>query len=82
MKFVESLYKNRWKGVVLDVTKRSSMNFCGRTLHPDPLYTVLIVFDQHGNKITKRIIKISDCNWFKECKSFDISWVNPDWFKI
>ena len=68
--FVLSRYSSRWKGIVLDYENRTG---AGR------LYTCLILLDNKGNKMRKRIIKIQDEAWCKEIEKFDISWVDKNW---
>ena len=72
MKFVKSNYRGRWVGVVLESNNNRK---------PDGISMVLLLKDQNGMWFKDRIIKIISNYWLHEVPSFDITNINPDWFK-
>lgn len=53
---VISQYRARWTGVVINLEKRKDAN---------PLATVKVIIDQHGNPMRKPITKTLDASWLK-----------------
>lgn len=72
MKFVKSNYRGRWVGVVLESNNNRK---------PDGISMVLLLKDQNDMWFKHRMIKIMSNYWLREVPSFDITNVNPDWFK-
>lgn len=72
MRFVKSYCNKHWIGVVLETYKQ---------LNGIHYYVCLVVKTQSGKVPHKRIVKCYDSGWFRDHESFDISHINPDWFK-
>lgn len=72
MKFVKSNYRGRWVGVVLESNNNRK---------PDGISMVLLLKDQNDMWFKHRMIKIMSNYWLREVPSFDITNINPDWFK-
>lgn len=72
MKFVKSNYRGMWVGVVLESHNNRK---------PDGISMVLLIKDQNGMWFKNRMIKIMSNYWLREVPSFDITNINPDWFK-
>lgn len=72
MKFVRSRYNGKfWCGVVLDHInwKKSGLSL------------VLLLKDRNNQPFNRRYLKVLGDDWLEEIDKFDISSVNPDWFK-
>lgn len=72
MKFVMSRYNGKfWSGVVLDHInwKKSGLSL------------VLLLKDRNHQPFNRRYLKVLGDGWLEEIDAFDISNVNPDWFK-
>jgi hypothetical protein len=80
MKYVKSIYKAGWKGVVIEEIKRGKYFDSRKTWKMNPLYKVVMILTASNNKPIRRYVVIRDSAWFKEIQPFDISWVNKDWF--
>ena len=72
MKFVRSKFRAPWKGVVINIEKRSNKL--------SPLYTCLIIQCKNGKQPKKRIIRTLDSLWLEEIKPLNITNINKDWF--
>lgn len=68
--FVRSSFRSRWRGLVLDREKRKGAG---------ALLTIVILVDQHGNRMRRRILTRLDEHWTTRCEPIDLSQVNPDW---
>jgi len=72
MKFVRSRYNGKfWYGVVIDHInwKKSGLSL------------VLLLKDRNKQPFNRRYLKVLGDDWLEETDTFDISNVNPDWFK-
>jgi len=79
MKFVESKYRSRWKGVIID--EKPHKYKIRNKKYDIKLYMVLILFTPSGHIQRKRIIRRTNSLWCKEIEQLDVSGINPDWFK-
>lgn len=70
--FVNSTYRGRWSGIILKITERSEY---------EDLAMVLLLKDRNGNTPRKRVIKTLSVGWLTKIKPFDITNINPDWYK-
>lgn len=78
MKFVQSRYGSRWRGVVLE---EYSISVSYPKKYKGTGYKVLIVRDRNGNIPNRRIIHSRNEHWFVKTEPIDISNINKDWFK-
>lgn len=78
MRFVQSTYRAPWKGVVLNVAKRTRGGRFGKI---SDLLTILVLVDRHGNHMRNRMVVAMDGSWTKDILEFDISWVPAIWFE-
>lgn len=80
MKYVGKFYKCHYRrpyiGVCLDYNDLSVPYKLGI------IVTLLIVRDSHGNVPRKRIVRKLHISWLEEVDKFDVSYINPDWFKF
>ena len=76
-KFVRSHYRSTWTGAVL---RRIAREHDGRRI--GDLLTVVIVLDGHGNRPRRKIVQTIDASWTTPAIDVDVSWVNPDWWRI
>ena len=79
MRFVQSNYRAKWKGIVLSTYPiRSSFPRAYNGVG----YVVLVLVSANGQRMRKRLIRKLNKDWLTEIKPFDIEWVNKDWLKI
>jgi hypothetical protein len=75
--FVRAHYRSTWTGAVL---RRERRELDGRRI--GDLLTVVLLLDRHGNRLPRKIVQTIDAGWTTPALDVEVSWVNPDWWKI
>jgi hypothetical protein len=66
----QSTMAARWKGVIICEAKYTAN-----------CYWYLIIFDGHGNRAPRRLVRCMHEHWMREVGTFDTKDLNPDWLK-
>ena len=75
--FVESNYRSRWQGVVLESVPYK-LNYPVKST--GYVCTILILKDGNGKLPRRRIVRHLNQDWLTKINEFDTSHINKDWF--